>query len=77
MNKIDKDKLLHFFWSSILLVLLFLLFGSFYGCVSLLIIAALKEILWDGLLKKGTPQFLDFIFGSLPVVVYLLLNMLQ
>ena len=40
MNNIDKDKLLHFFWNTILLMPLVALFGNLWGCVLLAFIGA-------------------------------------
>ena len=31
------------------------------GLITTAIVGALKEIIWDWLLKKGTPEFLDFV----------------
>jgi len=73
LNNIPKDKLLHFFWSSILLMPLVLMFGSFYGCALLVVIASLKELVWDDYLGKGNPELLDFAFGILPVLIYVIL----
>ena len=70
MNNIDKDKLLHFFWSCFLLIPLILIFGSVWGCVALVVIAFVKELINDYLLNRGTPEFLDLVYGSLPVLIY-------
>jgi len=70
MHKIDKDKLLHFFWGSVLLALLMNFIGSPYGIILFIIVNALKELIWDGAMKKGNMELLDFIYGSLPIVYY-------
>jgi len=31
------------------------------GLVTAAVVGALKEIIWDWLLKKGTPELLDFV----------------
>ena len=38
-----------------------LLFCPIVGLATAAVIGALKEIIWDWLLKKGTPEFLDFV----------------
>ena len=73
LNNISKDKLSHFFWSSILLVPLVWVLGSFLGCLAVVVIAGAKELVWDSYLKKGNAELLDFGFGVLPVLIYILL----
>jgi len=36
-------------------------FTPFIGLIIAAIVGALKEIIWDWLLKRGTPEFLDFL----------------
>jgi hypothetical protein len=38
-----------------------LLFCPLVGLVTAAVVGALKEIIWDWLLKKGTPELLDFV----------------
>lgn len=35
------------------------------GLIAAAMIGALKEIIWDWLLKKGTPEFMDFLATAL------------
>ena len=77
MNNIAKDKLLHFFWNMILIIPLVYTLGDVYGCVSLAVIAGLKEIIWDKLLNKGNGEFLDFVYGCLPIPIYFILHSIQ
>jgi hypothetical protein len=35
------------------------------GLIAAAIVGALKEIIWDWLLKRGTPEFLDFLATAL------------
>lgn len=74
MNNIDKDKLLHFFWNMILIMPLIYLFGGVYGSVLLAVIAGLKELLWDIAMKRGNGEFLDFVYGCLPIPIYFILH---
>ena len=36
-------------------------FSPLIGLITVAIVGALKEIIWDWLLKKGTPEFMDFL----------------
>lgn len=38
-----------------------LFFTPMWGFIIASLVGALKEIIWDWLLKKGTPEFLDFV----------------
>ena len=40
-------------------------FTPFIGLIIAVIVGALKEIIWDGLLKRGTSEFLDFLATAL------------
>ena len=56
-----RDKKKHF-WAGLALSLLAgLLFCPLTGLAAAAVVGALKEIIWDWLLKKGTPEFLDFV----------------
>ena len=56
-----KDKKLHLLAGLALSLLAGLLFCPIVGLATAAVIGALKEIIWDWLLKKGTPEFLDFV----------------
>jgi len=61
-----QDKLLHFVAGCFIYFILSLLFINRYENIDYLIllavalIAFLKEVVWDGIMKKGTPEALDF-----------------
>lgn len=74
MNNIDKDKLLHFFWSMILIIPLIFALGGVMGSIALAIIALAKEVVWDKLMGKGNMEFLDFVYGCLPIPIYFILH---
>ena len=61
MIKIPKDKKLHLLAGLALAIITGLLFCPRIGLAAAAVIGALKEIVWDWLLKKGTPEFLDFV----------------
>ncbi|MDI9412769.1 MAG: hypothetical protein QM401_04230 [Bacillota bacterium] len=48
------------------------------GFVVASVVGALKEIIWDWLLKKGAPEFLDFVATALGGYIgYLILALMQ
>jgi hypothetical protein len=58
---IPKDKQKHFLAGLALSILAGLSFCPLIGLATAAVVGALKEIIWDWLLKKGTPEFLDFV----------------
>jgi hypothetical protein len=56
-----KDKTLHLLAGLALSILAGLLICPLIGLATAVVVGALKEIIWDWLLKKGTPEFLDFV----------------
>ena len=74
---IKKDKLLHFYWSSILMIPLITFLGDLWGSISLLVIAIGKEYLYDYKLGKGTPEVMDAVYGTLPAIIYLIIKYVQ
>ena len=58
---IPKDKKLHLLAGLALSLLAGLLFCPLTGFITAAVVGALKEIVWDWLLKKGTPELLDFV----------------
>jgi hypothetical protein len=57
----QKDKQLHLLAGLALAIIAGLLFCPLVGLVTAAVVGALKEIIWDWLLKKGTPELLDFV----------------
>ncbi len=56
-----QDKKKHVYSGLALSILAGLLFCPRIGLAAAAVIGALKEIVWDWLLKKGTPELLDFV----------------
>ena len=56
-----KDKKLHILAGIALAIIAGLLFCPLIGLATAAVVGALKEIIWDWLLKKGTPELLDFV----------------
>lgn len=73
---IQKDKLLHYFYGSIIAFPLVFLFG-FYGVVITLLIASVKEVVYDKLLKRGTFEILDIVYTTLPSLLFYLIILLK
>ena len=56
-----QDKLKHLLAGIGVSLVLGVQFSLLIGLITAAIVGALKEIIWDWLLKKGTPEFLDFV----------------
>jgi len=56
-----QDKKKHLLAGLALAIIAGLLFCPLVGLVTAAVVGALKEIIWDWLLKKGTPEFMDFV----------------
>ena len=72
-SKIPKDKLLHFFYGTILSFIFIIVFGI-KGLWIVVFIAASKELIYDWLMKKGTVDLNDFIVTCVPVIMFLILK---
>ena len=72
ITSIEKDKLLHFFIGSCILFLSLLFFSTLISISIVVFIAAIKEIVYDDFLKKGTPEVEDFIYTIMPCLFYLI-----
>jgi len=71
-----KDKKLHIYAGLSLALTVGLLLCPFLGLVTAVVIGAGKEIIWDYLLKKGTPEWWDFIVTVLGGTLgYTILNL--
>jgi len=58
---LQKDKLKHAIAGVALSIVAGLFVYPLIGLATAAVVGALKEIIWDWLLKKGTPEFLDFV----------------
>ncbi len=75
LNKIPNDKLLHFFYGTILSFVGFLLLGDI-ALVVVAAIAAAKELIWDKAMGKGNCEIADFIYTTAPAIMMLILKSL-
>jgi len=75
LNKVPNDKLLHFFYGTILSFVGFLLLGD-GALIVVSAIAAAKELVWDKALGKGNCEMADFIYTVAPTVMMLIVKQL-
>ena len=61
----SKDKWIHFFAGNYIALFAGVFFANpLIGFIMAVIAGAAKELAWDKLMKKGTPEFADFIFTA-------------
>ncbi len=75
LNKVPNDKLLHFFYGTILSFIGFTLVGD-GTLVVVAAIAAAKELVWDKAMGKGNCEMADFIYTTVPAVMMLIVKYL-
>ena len=73
LSNIPKDKLLHFFYGTILSFIFIIVFGI-KGLWIVVVIAAAKELIYDWYMGKGNPEFKDFVFTCVPAIMFLILK---
>ena len=56
-----RDKKKHFWAGLALAIIAGVFLCPLIGLATAAVVGALKEIIWDWLLKKGTPELLDFV----------------
>ena len=71
-GNIPQDKLLHFFYGTIISFIAVLIF-SIKGLWITVVIAAAKELIYDKLMKKGNCDILDFVFTCIPCIMFLII----
>ncbi len=60
-----QDKLKHLLAGIGISLVFSVQFSPLIGLIAAAIVGALKEIIWDWLLEKGTPEFMDFLATAL------------
>ena len=78
---IPQDKKLHFALSTFISIVCMgaadiINISVWYGFFAVVLIIASKELIWDWALGKGTPEWMDFIYGLVPAVIILILELL-
>ncbi|MDC1301488.1 hypothetical protein N8Y76_01940, partial [Flavobacteriaceae bacterium] len=77
--KIGQDKKLHFALSTFISIVFMGIaditnISVWYGFFAVVLILAGKELIWDWALGKGTPDWMDFVFGLVPAIFILLIS---
>lgn len=67
-REIPNDKLLHFFYGTIISFLGFLFLGE-YALLPVILIGLAKEILWDKIILKGKVDMKDFLYTVAPGIM--------
>lgn len=75
LTKIHKDKLLHFFYATIL-AFVCVNINIVWGSVFCVFMFAIKETVWDGFLNKGEMSWGDFFYGLFPLILITLTKLL-
>lgn len=69
LNQIRKDDLLHILFSVIIMTVLKLLLPWWIAALITLIVGILKEIVWDKILEKGTPEWRDIVSDIIGIII--------
>jgi hypothetical protein len=75
IDSLQDDKKDHVLLGVILGFPLVLLFGFYGGLIGVTLVGA-KEVVHDWLLKKGNPEWLDFIASAVPILMFIILKYL-
>lgn len=73
ITKIEKDKLLHLLAGVYLFLLSRLIFPQAVSIAIVIVVAVLKELLYDKMMGKGSPEVLDVIYttyGGLSMLIF-------
>jgi len=78
---IPQDKKLHFALSTFISIVCMgaadiINISVWWGFFAVVLIIASKELIWDWALGKGTPEWMDFVYGLVPAVIILILELL-
>ena len=74
LTEIKHDKLLHFFYGTVISFIGVAIFGL-HGLWFTVVIAGWKELVYDK--KYGTPDVWDFIWTTLPALMFIILHIIQ
>ena len=72
LGNIQKDKLLHFFYGTILSFILIFYF-EIVGMIIALIIPAVKELYYDKYLGKGNCEWADYFYTVAPTIMLIII----
>ena len=72
-----QDKLKHLLAGIGISLVFSVQFSPLIGLITAPIVGALKEIIWDWLLEKGTPEFMDFLATALGgAIAYMVIKLI-
>lgn len=69
IEKIRKDDLLHLVCCIVLVKFLSFLLPLWVAATLTIIVAILKEVLWDKILKHGTPEWRDLVSDIIGIII--------
>lgn len=69
INQIRKDDLLHILCSVIIMTVLNIILVWWIAALITLVVGILKELIWDMLLKKGTPEWRDLLSDIIGIII--------
>ena len=72
LGNIQKDKLLHFFYGTIISFILIFYF-EIVGMIIALIIPAVKELYYDKYLGKGNCEWADYFYTVAPTIMLVII----
>ena len=75
IQNIPLDKKEHIILGIIIGFPLVVLFGLFGGLAGILLVGA-KEVVLDWAMKKGNPEWWDFIASAIPILMFMILKYL-
>ena len=75
---IGQDKKLHFALSTFISIVCMgaadiTNISVWYGFLAVVLILAWKELIYDYAMKKGTPEWMDFVAGLIPAIIILII----
>ena len=73
LSKVPKDKLLHFVGGTFISFPFIAVFENVGFLISVVIFAA-KEIIYDKIMKRGTPEISDFAYSVIPAILLLIMK---
>jgi len=68
-----RDKLIHFVYGTFVSFFLIALFSEIGFLISIAIFLG-KEFIYDKLMKKGTPEINDFVYSSIPAMLFIIMK---
>ena len=77
LTKIPNDKLLHFFYGSIIFYLALLLTNNMYYALTFISVLAFVKEVYDVVIPNHESSFMDFIYGVATGILYVTITYIQ